>query len=171
MSHAISQGARRDMHARSSGLKARAGPRYAGDRTLLWAPGDRILCSGRHAYVLREALRPLGASVFVRFDGRGHAHSLAETEVVFGLWVAALFLGITVIEGSLHQAVAYIESLNFNEPIFVVIIMVIAATVIDRRRSALILAHQVRKFAAIGEEQPASRFISRFAHGAKRRPT
>ena len=103
--------------------------------------------------------------------GEGMLNFLAETEVVFGLWVAALFLGITVIEGSLHQAVAYIESLNFKEPVFVVIIMVIAATVIDRRRSALILAHQVRKFAAIGEEQPASRFISRFAHGAKRRPT
>lgn len=55
-------------------------------------------------------------------------HFLAETEVVFGLWAAALFLGIVALEGSLHEAVAYIESLNFNEPKFVLVIMVVAAT-------------------------------------------
>ena len=55
-------------------------------------------------------------------------HFLAETEVVFGLWAAALFLGIAVLKGSIHEAVDYIEGLNFNEPKFVLAIMVVAAT-------------------------------------------
>ncbi len=55
-------------------------------------------------------------------------HFLAETEVVFGLWAAALFLGVGVLKGSVHDAVVYIESLNFTEPKFVFVIMVVAAT-------------------------------------------
>ena len=55
-------------------------------------------------------------------------HFLAETEVVFGLWAATLFLGIALLEGSFHDAVAYIEGLNFTEPKFVFVIMVVAAT-------------------------------------------
>ena len=55
-------------------------------------------------------------------------HFLAETEVVFGLWAAALFLGFAALKGSFHDAVAYIESLNFTEPKFVFVIMVVAAT-------------------------------------------
>ena len=55
-------------------------------------------------------------------------HFLAETEVVFGLWGAALFLGIAALQGSFPEAVAYIDSLNFAEPKFVLVIMVIAAT-------------------------------------------
>jgi hypothetical protein len=55
-------------------------------------------------------------------------HFLAETEVVFGLWAAALFMAICAARGSVHQAVAYIESLNFTEPKFVLVVMVVAAT-------------------------------------------
>lgn len=55
-------------------------------------------------------------------------HFLAETEVVFGLWAALLFLGIAVLKGSFHDAVEYIEGLNFTEPQFVFVIMVVAAT-------------------------------------------
>jgi len=55
-------------------------------------------------------------------------HFLAETEVVFGLWAATLFLGIAALNGSFHDAVQYIESLNFTEPKFVFVIMVVAAT-------------------------------------------
>lgn len=55
-------------------------------------------------------------------------HFLAETEVVFGLWASALFLGIASMEGSIQKAVDYIESLNFNEPKFVLVVMVVAAT-------------------------------------------
>ena len=55
-------------------------------------------------------------------------HFLAETEVVFGVWAAALFVGIAALKGSVHEAVVYIEGLNFTEPKFVFVIMVVAAT-------------------------------------------
>jgi hypothetical protein len=55
-------------------------------------------------------------------------HFLAETEVVFGLWGAALFAGIAALKHSLHDAVEYIDGLNFTEPKFVFVVMVVAAT-------------------------------------------
>lgn len=55
-------------------------------------------------------------------------HFLAETEVVFGLWAAALFLGVAAFKGSFHDAVAYVEGLNFTEPKFVLVVMVVAAS-------------------------------------------
>lgn len=55
-------------------------------------------------------------------------HFLAETEVVFGLWAAALFLGIAALSGSVSAAISYIEGLNFTEPKFVLVVMVVAAT-------------------------------------------
>jgi hypothetical protein len=55
-------------------------------------------------------------------------HFLAETEVVFGLWAAVLFLGVGVLNRSLDNAVAYIDNLNYTEPQFVFVIMVVAAT-------------------------------------------
>jgi len=55
-------------------------------------------------------------------------HFLAETEVVFGLWAAALFVCVGVIEGSVEKAVHYIERLNFTEAKFVLVVMVVAAT-------------------------------------------
>ena len=68
-------------------------------------------------------------------------HFLAETEVVFGLWAAALFAGVAALKGSVHEAVHYIESLNFTEPKFVLVVMVVAATrPIVRLAEALISA-------------------------------
>lgn len=55
-------------------------------------------------------------------------HFLAETEVVFGLWAAALFAGIAAVTRSFTEAIHYIDSLNFTEPKFVFVIMVVAAT-------------------------------------------
>ncbi len=55
-------------------------------------------------------------------------HFLAETEVVFGLWAAALFLGIASLKGSFMEAVSYIDSLHFAEPKFVFVVMVVSAT-------------------------------------------
>ena len=55
-------------------------------------------------------------------------HFLAETEVVFGLWAAALFGGLAVLRGSIHGAVEYIDGLDFREPKFVLAVMVVAAT-------------------------------------------
>lgn len=55
-------------------------------------------------------------------------HFLAETEIVFGLWAAALFACIAAVEASVEKAVHYIENLDFTEPKFVLVVMVVAAT-------------------------------------------
>ncbi len=65
-------------------------------------------------------------------------HFLAETEVVFGLWAAALFFGITALRRSIDQAVAYIGALDYTEPKFVLAVMVVAAT-----RPVVALAEQI----------------------------
>ena len=54
-------------------------------------------------------------------------HLLGEVEVVFGLWAMILILFIFVLSGK-HDAITYLESLNFTEPMFVFVIMVIAGT-------------------------------------------
>ncbi|MEW6303485.1 MAG: putative Na+/H+ antiporter [Verrucomicrobiota bacterium] len=75
-------------------------------------------------------------------------HFLAETEVVFGLWAAALFLGIAAINGSLKDAVSYIDGLNFTEAKFVFVIMVVAATrpVVKLAESLIALAARLLPF-------------------------
>lgn len=70
-------------------------------------------------------------------------HFLAETEVVFGLWAAALFAGLAATQGSVGKAVKYIEGLNFNEPKFVFVVMVVAAT-----RPIVKLAESIISFVA-----------------------
>jgi hypothetical protein len=70
-------------------------------------------------------------------------HFLAETEVVFGLWASALFVGIMAVEGSFHDAVEYVDGLNFTEPKFVLVVMVVAAT-----RPVVKLAETLVLFAA-----------------------
>lgn len=54
-------------------------------------------------------------------------HLLAEVEVVFGFWAMVLMLFMYGISGT-QAATAYLESRNFTEPMFVFVIMVIAAT-------------------------------------------
>ncbi|HEX7860990.1 MAG TPA: putative Na+/H+ antiporter [Verrucomicrobiae bacterium] len=54
-------------------------------------------------------------------------HFLGEIEVVFGLWVIPLFATMVWFHGW-PASVAYLESRNFIEPLFVLVIMTIAAT-------------------------------------------
>ncbi|GGX85352.1 hypothetical protein GJV26_08170 [Massilia dura] len=77
-------------------------------------------------------LHTFTAKVFERGAHRfpvhaGIWHLLGEVEVVFGFWALVLvaFIGSTAGTGS---AVAYLDSRNFTEPMFVFVIMVIAAT-------------------------------------------
>ena len=55
-------------------------------------------------------------------------HFLAETEIVFGVWAALLFLGTALLKDAMADAVDYVESLDFTEPKFVLAVMVVAAT-------------------------------------------
>jgi hypothetical protein len=70
-------------------------------------------------------------------------HFLAEPEVVFGLWAAALFVAISVANGSVESAVQYVEGLNYNEAKFVLFVMVVAAT-----RPVVVLAEGLLNFIA-----------------------
>lgn len=54
-------------------------------------------------------------------------HLLGEVEVVFGFWAMVLMLWMFGIEGQ-EKAVAYLDSRNFTEPLFVFAIMVMAGT-------------------------------------------
>ncbi|WP_028357477.1 putative Na+/H+ antiporter [Brackiella oedipodis] len=54
-------------------------------------------------------------------------HLLSEVEAVFGVWAAILVI-FMVITGGFHNAVEYMDSRDFTEPLFVIAIMVIAAS-------------------------------------------
>ncbi|MDR1994718.1 putative Na+/H+ antiporter [Azonexus sp.] len=54
-------------------------------------------------------------------------HLLAEVEVVFGFWAFVLIAAMFLFSGK-EAAVGYLESRNFTEPMFVFVIMVIAAS-------------------------------------------
>lgn len=54
-------------------------------------------------------------------------HLLGEVEVVFGFWAMLLMAAMGISEGN-QAALAYVESLDFTEPLFVFAIMVIAGT-------------------------------------------
>ncbi len=57
----------------------------------------------------------------------GLLHLLGEVEVVFGFWAMILVLFMFGINGY-ESAVAYVDNRNYTEPMFVFVIMVIAAT-------------------------------------------
>ncbi|MBC7416023.1 MAG: hypothetical protein H7327_13935, partial [Herminiimonas sp.] len=57
----------------------------------------------------------------------GLLHLLGEIEVVFGIWAAVLIAAIAANSGP-AQAIAYAESRQYTEPLFVFVIMVVAAS-------------------------------------------
>lgn len=57
----------------------------------------------------------------------GLFHLLGEIEVVFGLW-AFVFISIMAFLSGGEEAVRYLESLHYTEPLFVFVIMVVAAS-------------------------------------------
>lgn len=54
-------------------------------------------------------------------------HLLGEVEAVFGFWALILVITVAVLLGS-TDAVHYLEGLNYTEPMFVFVIMVVAAS-------------------------------------------
>lgn len=57
----------------------------------------------------------------------GLFHLLGEVEVVFGVWAGILILAITLVDSS-QTALRYLDSRNYNEPLLVFVLMVIAAS-------------------------------------------
>jgi hypothetical protein len=54
-------------------------------------------------------------------------HLLGEVEVVFGFWAMVLMVGMFAIQGR-DAATHYLDSRDFNEPLFVFVIMVVAGS-------------------------------------------
>ncbi len=77
-------------------------------------------------------LHTFSVKLFERLAQRSPRHSglfhlLGEVEVVFGFW-AFVLLGLMALIGGGAQAIAYAESRQYTEPLFVFVIMVVAAS-------------------------------------------
>ncbi|KQV80316.1 hypothetical protein ASD15_15775 [Massilia sp. Root351] len=57
----------------------------------------------------------------------GLLHLLGEVEVVFGFWATILIVAIAIVAGG-ENAIAYAESRQYTEPLFVFVVMVVAAS-------------------------------------------
>lgn len=57
----------------------------------------------------------------------GLFHLLGEVEIVFGFWAIVLLALMALVSGG-HSALQYAESRNYTEPLFVFVVMVIAAS-------------------------------------------
>ena len=57
----------------------------------------------------------------------GLFHFFAEVEVVFGLWALVLLIAMALVSGG-AQAIEYAETRTYTEPLFVFVIMVVAAS-------------------------------------------
>ncbi len=84
----------------------------------------------------------------------GAFHLLGEVEVVFGVWAAAL-IALMALLTTPAEAIAYVETRQFTEPLFVFTVMVIAAsrpvldTVVDVVARASALVPRARDLAAV----------------------
>jgi Putative Na+/H+ antiporter len=57
----------------------------------------------------------------------GLFHLLGEVEVVFGFWAIVLVLSMAFVSGG-QEALAYAESRNYTEPLFIFVVMVVAGS-------------------------------------------
>ncbi len=110
-----------------------------------------------HAMQHREAVRAAAAG---RPPSPGvlaeMLHFFGEVEVVFGLWTIALLVAMTAY-GGWDVAVHYLnDTVNYTEPLFVVVIMALASTrpVIGLAEAAL------RRVAALGGATPAANWAA-----------
>ncbi len=78
----------------------------------------------------------------------GLFHLLGEVEVVFGFWAIVLVLGMALVAGG-GEALGYAESRNYTEPLFVFVVMVMAA-------SRPVLATVMRAVDALARRAPLS---------------
>ena len=82
-------------------------------------------------------------------------HFLGEIEAIFGIWLVPLLLYITVNYGWEHTT-HYIDTRNYTEPIFVVVIMAIAAS----RPVVAFAERALSSVARLGKRTPAAWWLS-----------
>lgn len=84
-------------------------------------------------------------------------HFLGEVEVVFGIWLIPLLISLVLMESDgLTLAAYYVDTRNFTEAIFVVIIMAIASS----RPVIQIAETAMRNVANLGKQSPAAWWLS-----------
>ena len=96
-----------------------------------WAPDRALELVALGIFVLALA-HTFAARQFERLSRRyprhaGLFHLLGEIEVVFGFWAIVLVLAMAAMAGG-PRALEYAESRNYTEPLFVFVVMVIAAS-------------------------------------------
>lgn len=84
------------------------------------------------ALFLLALLHTFSTKFFIRLAHKetrhaGLWHLLGEVEVVFGFW-AFILLGFIALASGSASAVAYLDSQNFTEPLFVFVVLVMAGT-------------------------------------------
>lgn len=98
-------------------------PAYMTDTLLQWVAAALFALALIHTFTAKQFERlshryPRHAGLF---------HLLGEVEVVFGFWAIVLVIAIAAVAGG-QQALEYAESRNYTEPLFVFVVMVIAAS-------------------------------------------
>ncbi len=96
------------------------------------------------------------------FDGKNPVsfkatayHFFGEIEAIFGIWLIPLLFSITMVHGW-HAATNYVDTRNYTEPLFVVVIMAIAASrpVVSIAQSAL------SSVASLGKRTPSAWWLA-----------
>lgn len=84
-------------------------------------------------------------------------HFLGEVEAIFGIWLVPLLIVMVLMEpNGLTVAAHYVDTRNYTEPIFVVVIMAIASS-----RPVIQFAEgSLRAVASIGKRTPAAWWLS-----------
>ena len=93
---------------------------------------DPLLQKLAAALFALAVLHTFGAALFERLAHRhprhaGLLHLLGEVEVVFGLWAIVLVATMALLADA-KTAIGYAESRTFTEPLFVFVVMVVAAS-------------------------------------------
>jgi hypothetical protein len=83
-------------------------------------------------------------------------HFLGEVEIVFGLWVVPLIIAIALARGWGTAAHYVNETVDYTEPLFVIVIMALASTrpIVELAEGAL------RRLAALGGGTPAAWWVT-----------
>lgn len=107
-------------------------------------PAVQFIAAGIFAVAL---VHTFAAKQFERLAHRypkhaGLFHLLGEVEVVFGFWAIVLVVAMALASGG-GSALAYAESRNYTEPLFVFVVMVVAAS-----RPVLMVVMQLVRVAA-----------------------
>lgn len=113
---------------------------------------------------LLAILHTFAASRFAALAHRARAGSLrsellhfaGEVEVVFGLWALVLLAAMTIEKGWEAATHYFNDSVNYTEPLFVVVIMALAST----RPVVLFAESALRRVAAAGGGSPAAWWLA-----------